>query len=284
MKSKRAFCGQSSCLKVARASLHMWEEPPISGENGSGTVFFCGCSLKCIYCQNNAISHGELGEEVSISHLAKIFCYLQDKGAHNINLVTPTHFAPQIADAIDIARENGLTLPIISNTSGYESLESLSFFKDKVDIYLTDFKYASNELAIKYSSAPNYPTVASVALDEMFSQVGDYREDPKTGLLKRGIVVRHLMLPGSLEDSKAVMRLLANKPYSDKICVSLMNQYTPFKRASEKFPELGVKVNEDDYNELIDYALSLGLTNSFYQVGNTAKESFIPDFEEGLPV
>ena len=283
-QGKRPYCGQSDEVKVARVGLHRWEEPPISGERGSGTVFFCGCSLRCVYCQNFDIAHGNLGHVVTLAHLAKLFLWLQNQGAHNINLVTPTHFAPQIAKAIDIARESGLTLPIVCNTSGYETPETLAYFKGKVDIYLTDFKYASTELAKRYSNAPDYFEVAAHALDEMFSQVGAYSEDPKTGLLKSGVIVRHLMLPQSISDSKEVMRILANKHYARDICVSIMNQYTPFAGIGKKFPELAGKVDQKEYEELVDYALALGLANSFYQIGETARKSFIPNFSEPLPI
>lgn len=282
--TKSPYCGQSNRVKVARVGLHHWEEPPISGNRGSGTVFFCGCSLKCIYCQNFKIAHGDVGHEVSINHLAKLFLWLQKQGAHNVNLVTPTHFAPQIACSIDIARKKGLYLPIVCNTSGYESDKTLSFYKGRIDIYLTDFKYATEHLAKLYSNAADYAKVASHALDVMFSQVGPYTKDPKTGLLRKGIIVRHLTLPGSRDDSKRVMEILANKPYSKNICVSIMNQYTPFGRAGEKFSQLAKKVEDQDYEDLVDYALELGLTNSFYQVGETASESFIPDFSAPLPL
>lgn len=261
----------------------MWEEPPISGESGSGTVFFSGCALHCVYCQNADISNGRIGREVSIERLAEIFLEQQGRGANNINLVTPTHFAPQIVEAIKIARAKGLVLPIVCNTSGYEGAKALAVFDGYVDIYLVDFKYASAELASRYSKAANYPEVADAALDEMYRQVGPYREDDQTGLAKRGVIVRHLLLPDCLDDSFAVMRLLASKPYIGDIVVSLMSQYTPMPGIADKYPELSGTVDPDDYDCLIDYALDLGIENSFCQEGSAASESFIPAFDyEGV--
>ncbi len=252
------YCTQDATVRLARAALHHWEEPPISGDNGSGTVFFSGCALHCAYCQNQDISNGSIGREVSIERLAQIFLEQQGRGAHNINLVTPSHFAPQIVEALRI-------------------------FDGHVDIYLTDFKYAFPERAERYSRASDYPQVASAALDEMYRQVGEYREDPQTGLLEKGVVVRHLLLPGGLSDSFAVMRLLAAKPYARKICVSLMSQYTPMPSCEQAFPELAEGIDPQDYDALIDYALDLGLENSFCQEGEAASESFIPAFDyEGV--
>lgn len=265
-------------MRLARVSLHAWEEPPISGSAGSGTVFFSGCSLHCVYCQNREIANGNVGKAVDIDRLVDIFLEQQIRGAHNINLVTPTHYAPQIAEALTRAKNQGLSLPIVCNTSGYEA-ESLSFFDGLIDIYLTDFKYASTTLAARYSNAPDYPKVASVALDEMYRQVGPYLEDAKSGILKRGIVVRHLLLPGNLIDSFAVMRLLASKPYAKEIAVSLMSQYTPMPNVGCGYPELASNVDTGDYEALVDYALHLGLERSFCQEGSAASESFIPEFD-----
>lgn len=270
-------------MKLARAALHMWEEPPISGSKGSGTVFFSGCSLHCAYCQNQEISNGRVAKEVSVERLAQIFIEQQGRGAHNINLVTPSHFAPQVVEALQIARDKGLKLPVVCNCSGYESLEALKLFEGFVDIYLADFKYSSAARAERYSKAPDYPQVASAALDEMYRQVGPYKENPQTGLLESGVIVRHLLLPGGLLDSFGVIRMLAAKPYANDICVSLMSQYTPMPGIGERFPELGACVDARDYEALVDYALSLGLENSFCQEGEAASESFIPAFDyEGV--
>lgn len=278
MAGVEGYCGENATVRLARVSLHEWEEPPISGEQGSGTVFFSGCPLHCVYCQNMKIANGSVGKEVSIERLAQIFLEQQERGAHNINLVTPTHYAPQIVEALALAKDNGLNIPIVCNTSGYEA-ESLSVFDGHIDIYLTDFKYANPDLAKRYSRARNYPKVASAALDEMFRQVGPVDMDEETGLLKKGVVVRHLMLPGQLRDSFAVMRLLAQRPYAQQIIVSLMSQYTPIKGIEYEYPELAQKVDKDDYQALVDYALELGLENSFCQDGEAASESFIPEFD-----
>lgn len=261
----------------------MWEEPPISGERGSGTVFFSGCPLHCVYCQNAPISNGSVGREVSIERLAQIFLEQQGRGAHNINLVTPTHFAPQIVEALAIARDRGLNLPIVCNTSGYEGAEALAAFEGYVDIYLVDFKYVSSALAQRYSNAPDYPEVASRAIDEMFRQVGPYVEDQDSGLAKRGVVVRHLLLPSCLDDSLAVMDTLAAKPYINDIVVSLMSQFTPMPGLAERYPELSGTVDPEEYDCLVDYALDVGIENSFCQEGSAASESFIPMFDfEGV--
>ena len=277
------YCSQSAQVKLARAALHMWEEPPISGQQGSGTVFFSGCPLHCVYCQNQPIANGSVGKVVSIERLAQIFLEQQGRGAHNINLVTPTHFAPQIAAALDLSKSMGMDLPVVCNTSGYESAESLAVFKGYVDIYLSDFKYASSELAERYSKAPDYPSIASAALDEMFAQVGPYQQDPQSGLAQRGVIVRHLLLPNCLDDSLEVMNLIASKPYAQEIVVSLMSQYTPVPGIGNTYPELAETVDPNDYDCLVDYALSLGLEHSFCQEGGAASESFIPSFDlEGV--
>ncbi len=277
------ICGETNDVRLARAALHFWEEPTISGESGSGTVFFSGCTLKCVYCQNADIARNKIGKVVNIERLAQIFIELQEKGANNINLVTPTHFAQQIISAIEIARSNNLHIPIVYNTSGYESVETIKLLSGYVDIFLTDFKYASSELAKKYSAAFNYPEVASAALDAMFELVGAVRLGEGDELMKRGIIVRHLLLPTHLDDSKRVIKLLSQKPYAKDIQLSIMNQYTPPQDIASKFPELALKVTDNDYDELLDYAVELGFEDSFCQVGDTAQESFIPAFDyEGV--
>lgn len=285
------MCGEGNEVRLARAALHFWEEPPISGESGSGTVFFSGCPLRCVYCQNRDIARGEIGREVSIERLARIFLEQQERGALNINLVTPTHFATQIKKALDLARSDTLSdtplaLPIVYNTSGYELPENIVALKDYVDVFLTDFKYASSELAYRYSAAPDYPEAASRALDAMFELVGPlvYDENERgEERLARGIIVRHLLLPGHLEDSKHVMELLAAKSYVDDIIVSIMNQFTPVANVAQDHPELSRGISDEEYDELIDYALELGIVNSFIQEGGAADESFIPAFDyEGV--
>lgn len=277
-------------MRLARAALHYWEEPPISGESGSGTVFFSGCPLQCVYCQNKEIAQGRVGKEISLERLAEIFLELQDKGALNINLVTPTHFAPQIREALDMARAldsqgRTLTLPIVYNTSGYETVEAIGALEGYVDVFLTDFKYANVDIALRYSKAADYPEVASRALDAMFELVGPASYDVHQGQerMTKGVVVRHLLLPGHLDESKAVMQLIAEKPYRDDIVVSIMNQFTPSEELVARCPELARRVREDEYDELVDYALDLGIEHSFMQESGTAEESFIPAFDyEGV--
>lgn len=284
-------CGEGDTVRLARAALHFWEEPPISGESGSGTVFFSGCPLRCVYCQNRDIARGEIGRDVTVERLARIFLEQQERGALNINLVTPTHFTPQIKAALDLARSTAfssapLALPIVYNTSGYELPEAIAVLDGYVDVFLTDFKYASPELARRYSAAPDYPGTASMALDAMFELVGPLAYDETERgeeRLTRGIIVRHLLLPGQLDDSKRVMELLAAKPYVNDIIVSIMNQFTPGADCARDYPELAHGVSDEEYDELIGHALELGIVNSFMQEGGAADESFIPAFDyEGV--
>lgn len=277
---KKGFCGGGKNVKIARAALHFWEEPCISGESGSGTVFFSGCTMRCIFCQNREISRGESGKLVSVDRLAEIFIELQQKGANNINLVTPMHFAPQITLALSIARENGLLLPIVWNTGGWELPETVESVKDFSDIWLTDFKYFDNSLAEKFSNAKNYFENASASLKKMVSQTGENVFDDN-GIMKRGIIVRHLVLPGHTDDSKNVLRWLWEN-FGDKIWISIMNQYTPLC-SDEQYPELMRTVTDDEYNAVIEYAVELGIENAFVQEGGTVGESFIPPFDlEGI--
>lgn len=342
-RHRGGFCQMPDTVTIARAALHMWEEPCISGTSGSGTVFFSGCTLRCVFCQNYHISTEKKGYGVSIPRLADIFLELEEAGANNINLVTPTHFVPQIIRALELGRQKGLALPIVYNTSGYEKVETLKMLEGYVDIYLPDFKYVDPVLSGKYSGAPDYFEKAAAALEEMVRQVpqavfagGQSAEDaggaasaseqvayaagqvakdvgdgapaaadvadgaptpedaadgapapedaaegvPASGgvLMKRGVIVRHLMLPGCLLDSKRVVRYLY-ETYGDQIYLSLMNQYTPLPTLGEQYPELSCRVKKKSYEKLIQFALSLGVTNAFIQEGETAKESFIPDFD-----
>ncbi len=270
------FCGETNKLVVARASLHMWEEPCISGETGSGTVFFSGCNLKCVFCQNFDISSKCHGKEITVERLAEIFLELQEKGALNINLVTPTHYVIQIISALKIAKKNGLNIPIVYNTSCYEKRETIKLLDGLIDIYLPDFKYFDNQYSNKYSKAPNYFEYASEALDEMVKQVGCAEFD-ENGIMKKGVIVRHLLLPGLISDSKNVLKYLYDT-YKDKIYISIMNQYTPLPHVS-KYQELNRKVTEQEYDELINYAIDLGIENGFIQEGETCSESFIPEFD-----
>ena len=280
LNGRKGFCGQTASLKVARAALHMWEEPCISGTNGSGTVFFSGCHLGCVFCQNGQISRGSNGKEISIIRLAQIFMELQEKGAHNINLVTPTHFVPQIIEALRISRKMGLHLPIVYNTGGFEKLDTLQMLDGWVDVYLTDFKFMDLHLARRYANEEGYSFYAEKALEEMYRQTGEpvFDED---GMMTKGIIVRHMVLPGQAMDSRRIIDYIYDT-YGDKVFLSLMNQYTPSGNL-EKYPELKVKVKTKVYERLIDYTLRKGVENAFIQEGQTAKESFIPDFDgEGV--
>ena len=280
LEGRKGFCGQTAQLKVARAALHMWEEPCISGTRGSGTVFFAGCHLGCVFCQNGQISRGNSGKEISVIRLAEIFMELQEKGAHNINLVTPTHFVPQIVEALRISRKMGLHLPIVYNTGGFESIDTLELLDSWIDVYLTDFKFMDLHLARRYANAEGYPFYAVKALEEMFRQTGEpvFDED---GMMTKGIIVRHMVMPGQSMDSRKIIDHLYEN-YGDKIFISLMNQYTPSGNL-EKYPELKEKVKSKVYDRLIDYMLRKGVENAFVQEGETAKESFIPDFDgEGV--
>lgn len=270
-------CGESDTIRIARASLHMWEEPPISGDGGSGTVFFSGCPLHCVFCQNHNIADGTNGVSVTVDELSSIFLKLQEMGAHNINLVTATHFVPGVIDALKKAKASGLAIPIVYNSSGYESVETLKRLRGLIDIYLPDLKYVSSEISGKYSNAPDYFEVAQASLSEMFDQVGTPVFD-STGLLKKGVVVRHLILPGCVDDSKAVLDYLF-KTYHDDIYISIMNQYTPLSAQLSRFPELDRTLSDAEYDEVVDFAVDLGIANAFVQEGGTAAESFIPDFE-----
>lgn len=274
------FCRATDGIRIARAALHYWEEPCISGEKGSGTVFFSHCTLKCVFCQNHEISTSGRGKVVSIERLATIFLELQEKGANNINLVTPTHYVPQIIMAIEMARKKGLILPIVYNSSGYEKVETLKALEGYVDIYLPDFKYFKEKYAKKYSFAPEYTEFAKQALDEMVRQVGEPKFD-ENGMMLKGVIVRHLMLPGLLFDSKKIVEYLYNT-YGNRIYISLMNQYTPLEQV-KAYPELNRVLSSSHYDYLVDYALDLGVENGYIQEGETNKESFIPPFnEEGV--
>ena len=281
ISGETGVCGVSGEeIYLARAALHMWEEPCISGEEGSGTVFFSGCPLRCVYCQNYNIAHAKRGKPVTKERLADIFLELQEKGANNINLVTPTHYTPEIIWAVNAARNRGLILPIVYNCSGYEKVETLKMLEGIVDIYLTDFKYMDSGIAKRYSHAKDYPEIAKAALEEMVRQTGEavFSEE---GMMQRGVIVRHLLLPGCLENAKAVIKHVY-ETYGDEVFLSLMNQYTPLPQV-EKYPEINRCVTDEEYEELVDYAIEIGVENGFVQEGETAEESFIPEFDnEGV--
>lgn len=356
-QGQKGICGQTDKVKVARAGLHMWEEPCISGSKGSGTVFFTGCALHCVFCQNHRIANGETGKEITIERLAQIFLELQEKGANNINLVTAGQFVPQIVKALKRAKEKGLYIPIVYNTSAYETVETLKLLEGYVDIYLPDLKYVDKELSKRYSHAPDYFERAKVAIEEMVRQTGDMKFVKETGtverenqgekenidkecfkqgdtciqqeverqkdiynadtikmkkqegmqqevtesesyrqkkqidieeyqlrsekgeqwVMTRGVIVRHLLLPGCAEDSKKVLEYLLEQ-YGDRIFISILNQYTPLPHVSS-YPEINRKVTEEEYEEVVDFAIGLGIENGFIQEGEAAAESFIPEFD-----
>ena len=269
-------CGVSSEIKVARAALHYWEEPCISGKRGSGAVFFSGCSLHCVFCQNREISDGKAGKVISKERLSDIFMELADKGANNINLVTPGQYIPDIVWAVNNAKSRGMKLPIIYNTSGYENVTELKLLEGIVDVYLPDFKYMDSTLSAMYSRAKDYPSVAKQALSEMVRQQPDVVIDDATGLIQK----RQLLLPGHVNDAKAVLKYLYDT-YHDHVYISMMSQFTPI--ALKDYPEINRTVTRREYERLVDYALEIGITNAFIQEGDVAKDSFIPAFDcEGV--
>lgn len=273
-------CGVSSEIKVARAALHYWEEPCISGKRGSGAVFFSGCSLHCVFCQNREISDGKAGKIISKERLRDIFLELKAKGANNINLVTPGQYIPDIVWAVSDARRYGMELPIVYNTSGYENADELKQLEGIVDVYLPDFKYMDSALSAKYSRAKDYPSVAKQAISEMVRQQPGVVIDDATGLIQKGVIVRQLLLPGHVNDAKAILKYL-HDTYQDSIYISMMSQFTPI--ALKDYPEINRTVTRREYERLVDYALEIGITNAFIQEGDVAKDSFIPAFDcEGV--
>lgn len=273
-------CGVSAEIRVARAALHYWEEPCISGEKGSGAVFFSGCSLHCVFCQNREISDGKVGKIISKERLRDIFLELKAKGANNINLVTPGQYIPDIVWAVRDARRYGMELPIVYNTSGYENADELKQLEGIVDVYLPDFKYMDSALSAKYSRAKDYPSVAKQAISEMVRQQPKVVIDDATGLIQKGVIVRQLLLPGHVNDAKAIFKYL-HDTYQDSIYISMMSQFTPI--ALKDYPEINRTVTRREYERLIDYAIKIGITNAFIQEGNVAKDSFIPAFDgEGV--
>ena len=270
------YCLTDHRVFVARAALHMWEEPCISGEKGSGTVFFSGCNLRCVYCQNYEIADGKTGERVSVERLAEIFLELQEQGANNINLVTAGHFLPAVVRALLLAKDQGLKIPVVYNTGGYEKADTLRMLDGLVDIWLPDYKYQSADLACRYSHAADYPVQVKEALTEMVRQTGSPVFDNR-GMMERGVIVRHLVLPGCVYDSKDVLEYL-HDTWGTQIWVSIMSQYTPLPHVM-RFPELDRNVTEEEYKEVVEYALFLGMKQVYIQTGGCVGESFIPAFD-----
>lgn len=277
---QKGYCKENSRLVVARAALHMWEEPCISGSRGSGTVFFSGCSVGCVYCQNHNIADGTAGKIITTERLSEIFLELQNKKAHNINLVTPSHFVPHIIEAVNSSRKNGLNIPIVYNTGSYEKPDVLVLLDGIADIYLPDLKYMDSNISERYSNCKDYFNFASKSISEMVRQVGECEFD-SDGMLLKGVIVRHMMLPGYLEDSKNIIRYL-HETFGSKIYISIMNQYTPLNNV-KKHPEIDRKITDEEYKDLINYTISIGIENGFLQEGETQSESFIPEFNcEGV--
>lgn len=278
LKKQIGYCGQTADIMAARASLHYWEEPCISGTSGSGTVFFSGCNLRCVFCQNHNIAIGKAGRVITPEHLTEIYLQLQEQGANNINLVTPTHFLPQIILSLEAAKQQGLRIPVVYNTGSYESPEALRHLEGLVDIYLPDLKYFSTELSAAYSHAPDYFPTACAAIAEMYRQVGEPVFIPDTGLMQRGVIVRHLILPGQTKDSKKILRYL-HETYGAHIYISIMNQYTPLPQAAD-IGELNRTVTPEEYDRVLRFAERIGIEQGFRQEGSAASESFIPEFDE----
>ena len=303
---RRGYCNAPSNLTAARAALHFWEEPCISGTRGSGAVFFSGCNMGCIFCQNQEISHGDVAMNISVERLSDIFLKLQEQGAHNINLVTPSHYVPNIANALELSKNHGLNIPILYNTSSYENVSTLQMLDGLIDIYLPDCKYYSEELAISLSKAPGYFEIAVKAIGEMLRQVGepvfnhngefidsvkynkiienmDETEDYSGPLMQKGVIIRHLALPGQIVDSKNVLNQLIDT-FGTRVFISIMGQYTPMghlieNETSNKLDFLKRRITEKEYDELLDYAIDIGLENGFMQSLDTSSESFIPAFD-----
>ncbi|WP_455502844.1 radical SAM protein [Blautia sp.] len=280
LEGRQGYCGMDSTIRAARAALHMWEEPCISGKKGSGAVFFSGCGLRCSFCQNRDIAIGDSGKEITVERLAEIFLELQGKGAANLNLVTGAHYVPQIICALELARGKGLGLPVVYNSSGYENVKTIRMLEGYVDVYLPDLKYMEPGLAAAFSHAEDYPKVAQAAIEEMVRQTGpcQFGED---GYIRRGTIVRHLILPGHTKNSIAVLKYL-HQTYGEDIFISVMNQFTPVWK-NERYPELNRKVTRREYEKVLNAAVELGIGNGYFQEGETAKESFIPAFDyEGV--
>ncbi len=276
LNGENGICGALEQVRVAKAFLHQWEEPCISGDIGSGTVFFSGCTMKCVFCQNYKISQEMHGRNISVTRLSEIFLELQNQGACNINLVSPTPYVLHITEAVALARKSGLCIPIIYNTNGYETIETINLLKGTIDIYLPDIKYFFNSTSTKYSLCENYFSFASQTILEMVKQVG-FPEFDENGMLLKGVLIRHMLLPGMFEESKKLLKWVKEN-IGNKIYISLMCQYTPMYKA-KNLDDLNKKIEEVEYEALIDYFFEIGLENGFVQENNSADESYVPDFD-----
>lgn len=270
----KGFCRMGEKPVIARAALHIWEEPPISGTNGSGTVFFSGCNLQCEFCQNKKISRGNFGKEITVEELREIYKDLISQGAHNINLVTATHFLRAVSESLN----SPLPVPVVYNSSGYEDVDSLKMLDGKIDIYLPDFKYADNSLAKRFSNADDYFEITSATVKEMYRQVGSPVFDGD-GIMKRGVIIRHLVLPGEIENSKCVIDWVKNNFESDEVLFSLMSQFTPVCDGDSG--QLNRRLTEEEYNEIADYLFDSGIENGFIQELSSASEEYVPPFDLG---
>jgi len=279
LDGKKGYCHIANGIKVSKAFLHHWEEPCVSGRNGSGTVFFSGCNMGCVFCQNYEISQRRYGIYIDVNRLAKIFLNLQKKGAHNINLVTPTIYVPYIIEALDVAKKEGLYIPIVYNTSSYEKVETIELLKGYVDVFLPDLKYFSDDLAIKYSNAPKYFYYATKTILKMFDIVGEPKFE--NGIIKKGIIIRHLILPLNTNDSLKIMEWIANN-LKGKVMLSLMSQYYPTYRAYE-FKEISRKLTQREYHKVLNYVIENGLDFGYFQGLSSADKKYTPDFDLGRP-
>ncbi len=270
----KGFCNMGENPVIARADLHFWEEPPISGTKGSGTVFFSGCNLQCIYCQNVKISRGNFGKEITVDELKDIYRELINKGAHNINLVTPSHFIKPVAESLSTP----LPVPVVYNCGGYESLDVLRLLKNKVQIYIPDLKYFYDDLSIKYSQAPNYFETATKAIKEMYNQVGDYVIN-RDGIMEKGVIIRHLILPGQLDNTKRIIDWVKDNFKEKQVLFSLMSQFTPIKGCDTD--SLNRRLTPEEYKEIEKYLLDSGIEDGFMQELSSASEEYVPPFNLG---
>ncbi len=273
---QRGYCGAGELVRIALVSLHQWEEPCLTGKNGAGTVFFSHCTMKCAFCQNYDVSHGGFGLEVTTERLTEIFLEQQARGAASLDLVTPTHYVPQIIEALDAAKARGFSLPVVFNCGGYENVGTIEALRGYVDVFLPDLKYYDDDLARKYSNAPDYFAHATAAIEKMFDLTGPFVL--KDGLMTKGVIVRHLVLPGQYRDSLKILDWLHER-FGNEIYLSLMNQFTQMQQCTASFPELRRRLTTMEYQKVLAHAEKLGMENCFVQSAGTAMEKFIPKFD-----
>ncbi|MBE5992373.1 MAG: radical SAM protein [Paenibacillaceae bacterium] len=280
-RQSAGYCGCTDTVMAARAALHHWEEPCISGSRGSGTVFFSGCTLRCCFCQNYSISQEHFGRELTVEQLSMIFLRLQDEGAHNINLVTATQYLPSVLKALDLVKSK-LFIPVVYNCGGYESAEVIKALEGYVDIWLPDLKYQSSDLSARYSNAADYFEKASEAIKQMISQTGAPRFDPSGELMEKGVIIRHMVLPGAKDDSIALLTWIKDELEKGMYYISLLSQYTPFYKSAQ-YPEINRRITSYEYNKVLNKAIELDLVQGFMQEKSSAKEEYTPPFDlEGI--